>query len=103
MGDAALKNFWLLTAVSLVRARVLFRSKLFPNARLRTIESMSRHVDVFGEEGFCELRKLPDILGAELTVASDVELDMQLTQRLFVAALMGGQSRAEALSFVTSN
>jgi hypothetical protein len=103
LGDASLRDFWLLTAISLVRARVLNHQKWFPLARLRTIESMAKHIKLFGEDGFVQLRKLPDELAAELTVASATELDMQLTQRLFVAAVTHGATHEDAFSLLTTN
>lgn len=101
MGDRGLKDFWFLTAVALVRCRVLFRTDWFPNAKLRTIESMGKHSKIFGDEAFTKLRQLSrrrdDIKRKPL------EVDMQLTQLLVSSALDNDYSYSEALALLTSD
>lgn len=85
-GDVQIRQFWFLSAIALVRSRVILRRKWFPAATLRTVKSMRRkHSSIFGEDAFMEMRKLADMFdGREL---SDVEMDMQLTMFYAAAAI----------------
>lgn len=101
MGDHGIKTFWFLTAVALVRRRVLFRPEWFAKAAKRTIASMTKHIDVFGDEGFAKLRELSR--RKDDPKRTPLELDMQLTQLLVTAALENGTSPHEALDYLITD
>lgn len=85
-GDVQIRQFWFLSAVALVRSRVVLRRKWFPTAALRTVKSMRRkHSSIFGDDAFLEMRNLADMFnGKEM---SDAEMDMQLTMFYAAAAI----------------
>lgn len=88
-GDADIKQYWFLTACSLVRSRVLFHPSWFPRATCRDVSSIrKKHARSFGDAAFMELRALPDMFDDRLRSA--IEIDMQLTQFLIAASVQNG-------------
>lgn len=85
-GDVLVRQFFFLSAVGLVRSRVLTRRRWFPESGIRTLKSMRRkHASVFGDNAFMELRTLSEMFeGKGLSV---FELDVQLTEVFAAAAL----------------
>ena len=101
MGDRGIKEFWFLTAIALVRCRVLFRSDWFPNAHLRTVSSIRKHAIIFGDDAFIKLRELSRRHDDDKR--SPLEIDMQLTQLLVSSALENNYSLSDALELLTTD
>jgi len=88
-GDAIIRWYWFLSAVSLVRGRVLYHRRFFPHCALRTMKTIRRkHFQLFGENVFKEMRVLSDLCVGRNATAH--EMDMLLTQSLVAAAFQNG-------------
>ena len=101
LGDSALRELWFLLAVGLVRRRVLYRTKWFPNAKLRDVRSIRKHAHLLGNDVFLELRRLE--LKHEANDDRPALLDIHLTQEIVGAALNAGMSESDALAYITSD
>ena len=98
IGDFALKEFWLMTAITLVRSRVLYHRKWLPRAKYRTFRSLAKHADLFRGDLFKKIRSFETIL-ADVTTKPN-EVDRYLTQTLVAVALEQGIHLDAALELV---
>lgn len=98
-GDRWLRRLWFQSACMLARARILNHPSWFPVAQLRTVQSIRKHVALFGPSFFREHPRLPLI--ASSPERTEKELDLCLTQTLIDAGLQQGMSEFEALHLLT--
>jgi hypothetical protein len=105
--DFALKGCWMLLAYAIVRTRVLRHTEWFPEARLRTKETIIRHRALFADKAGGEIsgvRRLHEIaLKATQTFHHPILIDVQLTTALIAQAAACGVSEDSVLSLLYSD
>lgn len=95
-GESDIKKFWLLSAIGLVRSRILFHAGMFSNVRTRTVLSLKKKFGaMFGTQIFVEFHEFNKINeGVFLTPA---ELDTRLTQFLIATAVQHAHTNIDKL------
>jgi hypothetical protein len=106
-GDQAIREFWIMLAVTLVRFRVVAQKELFRGIKLRNKESMVKYRLLFTESNN-EIEGLRNIesQNARLTLKhrSDISnVDTFWTLQLFSRVLESGHTFEEAMEYITKN
>jgi len=102
-GDAEMNKELLMSAVMLVRSRVMSHPDWFPNVKRRRIGTLVRHEALFKKEdtSFAALRTLDDLLRRECQ-GDPVRTDYFFTAALVERAIENDLPKEEAYAFIAT-
>lgn len=103
-GDSAIREFWGILAIALVRLRVVEHPGLFPGTKLRTVRDMVKHRFLFTENNneIEALRIIENDLGRQMSrgVFRERDIDLFWTIQLYAHAINSGKTYEEATAYI---